>query len=442
MKSFFLLALTALILTTVARGDAPDIYVIRGSRIVPVSGAQIENGTIVLRRGKIEAVGAHVGVPGDALVIDGRGLTVYPGLIDLGSTTATEPLPPASPAEARTTSQLERWKRQQLLRPFARAADHVKVDDSGMARLAAAGITTVLAVPPGDVISGQSALVNVAAPPDAPAVGAIAASRRNLVILKSSVALHVSFPPQPRVGTNAYPVSLMGVISFVRQAFLDAQHYRLERLHQSGADDPALAALQPALERQLPVAFEANRAREILRALSLAGELNLDPIVLGARESDQVIGDLKARQARVIFSLNFPVRSVSIAPDDDEPLRVMEARTSAVRTPMVLASSGIPFAFASAGLADPKEFVRSAARSVKEGLPAAAALRALTLDAAMIAGVADRLGSIDKGKMANLVVTDGDLFDEKTRVVRVFVDGRPMTLDASPSREPRRTEER
>src|SRR6185295_16339671 len=101
-----------------------------------------------------------------------------------------------------------------------------------------------------------------------------------------------------------------------------------------------------------------NRAREILRALSLVGELNLDPIVLGARESNQVATDLKVRKARVIFSLNLPVRSVSIAPEDDEPLRVIETRAAAARAPMVLASSGIPFAFASGGLADPKEFVR------------------------------------------------------------------------------------
>jgi len=93
----------------------------------------------------------------------------------------------------------------------------------------------------------------------------------------------------------------------------------------------------------------------------------------------------------------------------------------------------VTFGFASAGLSDPKDFVRNASKAVKAGLAENAAIRALTLDAAMIAGVGDRLGSIEKGKAANLVVTDGDLFDEKTKITRVFVDGRPVALDAAPA---------
>ena len=125
----------------------------------------------------------------------------------------------------RTTAELERWKRAQLLKPQARAADAVKVDDAELTKLASAGVTSVLALPSGDVISGQSALVNVVAPPDDPQIGNIVEARRGLIVVKSPVALHVSFPDRPRVGGNAYPASLMGVIAFVRQAFLDAQHY-------------------------------------------------------------------------------------------------------------------------------------------------------------------------------------------------------------------------
>src|SRR5439155_11899031 len=142
-----------------------------------------------------------------------------------------------------------------------------------------------LALPSGEVISGQSALVNVAAPPEEPQVGDIVATRRGLVVVKTPVALHVSFPNRPRAGGNAYPESLMGVIAFVRQAFLDAQHYHdvAARVALHVADNPALEAMQPALERKLPVAFEANEAREILRVLKMARELKLDPIVMGAR---------------------------------------------------------------------------------------------------------------------------------------------------------------
>jgi len=171
----------------------------------------------------------------------------------------------------------------------------VKVDDADLTRLASSGVTSVLAIPAGEVIAGQSAFVNVVAPPDDPQIGNIVDARRGLIVVKSPVALHVSFPSQPRVGGNSYPQSLMGVIAFVRQAFLDAQHYSVAR-----TDDPALEAMQPFVDRRLPVAFEANRAREILRVLSLAKELNVRPIVSGAQGATEVAAVLESRNVAVI----------------------------------------------------------------------------------------------------------------------------------------------
>jgi len=453
MQRLLLLAALVAAPLIALRADAPHVYAIRGARIVTASGAPIEAGTIVVRGGVIDAVGASTAVPSDALVIEGAGLTVYPGLIDLGNTRAAEE--PAQPApEARTTAELERWKRGQLLKPQARAADVVKVDDVELTRLAAAGVTSVLALPWGDVISGQSALVNVAAPPDEPQIGNIVEPRRGLIVVRPAVALHVSFPGRPRAGGNAYPESLMGVIAFVRQAFLDAQHYSVARTEGArtegrtdGArrlqpsersperlplqDDPVLEAMQPAIDRKMPVAFEANEAREILRALKMAKELKLDPIVTGARHAHEVAADLKAQNARVIYSLNYPQRPRALAPDADEPLHVLRTRADAPKVPGELTRAGVSFGFSSAGLADPKDFVKNAAKAVKAGLAEDAAVRALTIDAATIAGAGERLGSIEKGKVANLIVTDGNLFDEKTKVTRVFVEGRPVTLDAA-----------
>ena len=421
------------------RADTPNVYAIRGARIVTAAGATIESGTIVVRRGVIDAVGASVAVPPDAAVIDGAGKTVYPGLIDLGNTRAADQPAPQLPQNIRTTAELERWKRLQILKPQARAADAVKVDDAELTRLASAGITAVLALPAGEVISGQSALVNVAAPPDEPQIGNIVEPRRGLVVVKSPVALHVSFPDRPRAANNGYPESLMGVIAFVRQAFLDAQHYAEIRsapqraLPGEEADDPALEAMQPAIERKIPVAFEANEGRQILRALKLAKELKLEPIVTGGRHAEEVAADLKAQNVRVVYSLNYPVRPRTLAPDADEPLSAMRERAEAPKVPAALAAAGVSFAFSSSGLSDPKDFVKNAAKAVRAGLAADAAVRALTLSAATIAGVGDRLGSIEKGKIANLVVADGDLFDEKTKITRVFVAGRPVALDAAPA---------
>src|SRR5262245_47417542 len=123
----------AVILTTVLalplalRADAPNVYAIRGARIVTAAGAPLESGTIVIRRGVIDAVGVSVAVPPDAAVIDGSGLIVYPGLIDLGNTRAADQPLPTLPQNMRTTAEVERWKRTQILKPQARAADAVKV---------------------------------------------------------------------------------------------------------------------------------------------------------------------------------------------------------------------------------------------------------------------------------------------------------------------------
>jgi imidazolonepropionase-like amidohydrolase len=426
---------------TLVHADAPGVYAIRGARIVTAAGPPIESGTIVIRGGRIDGVGASVTPPADAEVIDGSHLIVYPGLIDLGNTRAAEQPAPQQPENLRTTAEVERWKRTQILKPQARAADAVKVDDAELTKLVAAGITTVLAVPSGDVLCGESALVNAVAPPDEPQIGNIVEARRRLVVVKTPIALHVSFPERPRAGGNAYPESLMGVIAFVRQSFLDAQNYAAARASQgksrangSGtppADDPALDAMIPALDRRLPVAFEANEMREILRALKMAREFNLDMIVTGAREAELVAADLKRQNARLVYSLNYPQRPKNLAPDADEPIAKLRARAEAPKMPAALAREGLPFAFESAGLAEPRDFVRNAGKAVKAGLAADTAIRALTINAATIAGVGDRLGSIEKGKIANLVVTDGDLFDDNTKVTRVFVEGRPVALDVA-----------
>lgn len=429
-----LLATLTLGFTAATHADTPGVYAIRGARVVPVTGPVLESGTVILRNGLIDGVGPSLSIPSDAVIVEGSGLTVYPGLIDLGSFAATEQLAIPPLQNARTMEQVERWKRDQILRPHALAADAVRADEAQLTRLAAAGITSVLALPGGDVISGQSALVNLAASPDTPQVGAVAAPRRNLFVVKSPVALHVSFPARPRAGSNAYPISLMGVIAFVHQAFLDAQYYGLQ-LERGPAppENAEFAAMQPALRRQIPVAFEASEQREILRALKLARELNLDPIITGAHESNQVIADLKQLNARVIFSLAFPQRLRSLAPDADEPLRTLEARLNVAKAPADLSRAGVLFGFSSAGVADPKDFLKNAARTVREGLGSAAAIRALTLDAATIAGAGNLLGAIEKGRIANLLMTDGDLFAETTRIVRVWVEGRPVPLGTPPS---------
>jgi imidazolonepropionase-like amidohydrolase len=426
-----------------ARGatQASFIYAIQGARIVPVSGAAIENGTIVFRDGVIVAVGANATVPAGAVVIAGKGLVVYPGLIDMGSTAGLD-MPAVPRADSpRTTEDVERVKAEYLLRPQFRAADFVNPVGVTLARVAANGITSVLATPSGDAIRGQSALINTALGEDDPQIGAVADERKGAMVLKTPVALHVTFSEQPG-GGNAYPNSLMGVIAFVRQAFLDAQHWAATSAFVKASADkptrpwfrqvyePAFEALQPALNGRMPVAFEGEASREILRGLDMARSFKLDPIITNGREADQVASDLKAANARVILSLNYQTRPQHLAPDADEPLRTLRARANAPKTAGALAKAGVVFAFSSSGLSEPRDFIRNAAKAVQNGLSRDEALKALTLQAATIAGAADRLGSLETGKIANVLVTEGDLFDDKMTIRHVFVDGRPVNLEA------------
>ena len=171
----------------------------------------------------------------------------------------------------------------------------------------------------------------------------------------------------------------------------------------------------------------------------MAKEFKLSPIITGGREADLAAADLKASGAR-IFSLNYPTRSRSLGPDADEPIRELRLRAHAPKAPAGLSKAGVPFAFSSSGLTSTSDFVKNAARAVKEGLPADAAIRALTLDAATIAGVADRLGSLEKGKIANVIMTDGDLFGEHTTIKLVLIDGQRVNFDAAET--PQRTRAR
>ena len=426
---FRLLILPAAFLVTAnAQQEAPFTYAITGARVVPVSSAPIDNATVVFSGGVITAVGANVAVPAGAITIGGKGMTVYPGLIDMGSGAGLEV--PAIPRadNPQTTEDVERVKRDTLLRPHLRTADHINPSAPALARAAEAGITAILAAPASDGIRGQSALVLTSIGADLPQIGALADDRRSALVVRTPVALHVGIANSP-AGGDAYPNSLMGNIAFNRQAFLDAQWYQQAVLRNTARPySAALDAMQPAIAGRVPVAFRASTARDVSRALDMAKMFKLDPIITAAREVDSVTGEIKTANARVIYSLNFPVRRASLAPDADEPLSVLRDRANAPKGPAMLEKAGILFAFESAGLSEVKDFLKNAQKTVANGLTRDAAITALTLNAATLAGVSDRLGSLDKGKIANVIVTDGDLFDEKTTIKHVFVNGRPVTL--------------
>jgi imidazolonepropionase-like amidohydrolase len=458
------LSVALLVSPTGATSLAP-VYAIRGARVFTAAGAPIENATVVLRDGVIAEVGASVTAPADAVVIDGAGMNVYPGLIDMSSSAPFGEDTPDQPAGGRggrgggrgggeggqqfsTLEEAERAKREAILRPHYMAAANLSPSGPALGQLASAGVTTVLAVPTQGIFKGQSALVNVVVAPDDPQISTIADYRRGLAVVKSPVASHINMGG--RGGGQGYPNSLLGTIAFTKQGLLDAQWQRDAQAHyqKSGGRgprpvvEPALDALAPVLARELPAAFDADEAREIDRALAIASEFKLDPIIVGALGAGERTADLAKAKARVIFSLNLPGQGRGGGAGGGggrggrgggggQSLRALQDQQNAPKIPAALATAGIPFAF-TAGGQTAGDFVRTVGRVVKEGgLAPDVALRALTIDAARLAGAADRTGSIERGKIANVIVVEGDIFDGG-RIRHVFVDGNPVALEAPP----------
>jgi len=179
------------------------------------------------------------------------------------------------------------------------------------------------------------------------------------------------------------------------------------------------------LNRQMPVVFNANSEKEIVRALDLAKEFNLKAIIAGGQESWKLADRLKTQNVPVLLSLNFPKRTAAASPEaDPENLSMLRFRSEVPKTAGRLAQAGVKFAFQSGGLAAPNDFFTNAAKAVDGGLAKDAAIRAMTLSSAEILDVNDRLGSIEPGKIANLVVVKNDVFASDRFVPYVFVDGR------------------
>lgn len=428
-----LLVALSLNLNTNAQRSAVDTYAITNARLVTVSGPVIERGTVVIRNGLIAAAGANVNAPPDARVIDGTGLTVYPGLIDSytdlglpepspspspspgGGGGGFFPLPSPSPRGGPNSTQ------PPGLQPEVMVEDIIRTGGTEIESSRSIGITTALTTPRTGIWMGQSALIN------------LSGETPQQMIVRSPVAMHVGFTPL----RGTYPGSLLGVFSTLRQMMLDAQRYRdsmaIYERNPRGTRRPdtdrSLAALIPVVDGRMPVVMLANTEREINRALDLASEFKLRLIIAGGREADRVAERLAKQNVPVLLSLNLPKRTTpALAESDPEPLRVLRERVDAQQTAGKLAKAGVRFGFQSGSLTDIADLMVNARRVIENGLPAADAVRAFTIWPAQILGVENQLGSIEAGKIANLTVTRGDLFARDARVAHVFIDGRPVDL--------------
>ena len=419
----------------------PRHFAIRGARIVTGAGNTIDGGTIVLEDGLITAVGRNVTVPAGAWVIEGEGLTVYPGLIDGLSTLGL-------PASLRVSERGRRpgfgggggggGEGQQgadqppfsrgpedrpATTPWINAADELQIDDDSLATWRNAGFTSAMVVPEKGLFPGQGALIN------------LAGDRPRDMVVKTPVALRVTLSSGG--ASRGYPGALLGVFAYIKQVFFDAAHYdqawsiyeRSPQGMERPVYDRALEPLRDALNARQWVMLPGTWAREIRRAINTGEEVGVSTLVYGAHQGYQVADVLAEHNVPVLVSLDWPHRDRNADPDADEALRVLRFRDRAPTTPSVFVQAGVQFAFYSDGITAPRTVMNNVRRAIGNGLSEDDALRALTLSPAEIFGVADRLGSLEVGKIANVVVTDGDLFDAETKVQMVFVDGRKFDVD-------------
>jgi hypothetical protein len=260
------------------------------------------------------------------------------------------------------------------------------------------------------------------------------------MVITSPVGQYISIGRTGGFG-GGFPSSLMGYIAYLRQIYLDAEHYKLVKdayaKNPNGMQRPEYdRALEGVLDSPR-ILLPANRMVEIDRMLRLAADLKQPFILYGGRETyrPEAAALLKKSNIPILLSMKWPEKTRDADPDDVDSMRTLETRDKAASAPAVLQKAGVKFAFYSDGLDAPRDLQTAIKKALDAGLSREDALRALTLSPAEIFHVADRMGSIEKGKIGNLVVTRGEIFDNTTKVEMIFVDGRKYTpaADATPT---------
>lgn len=414
--------------------DLPRSYALTNVRIVVAPGQVIENGTVLFRDGRIVAASADVQVPSDVPRIDSSGRTVYPGLVDAatnigiaaavgggrggggrGGRGAALPLPEATgPTEDPG--------------PTREAANLFSPAPEDLEALRSAGVTTAAVGFTDGIFMGRVSAV----------------STRNgepmQLVLRTPVASQVAFGR----GRGEYPSTLMGAIAYIRQALYDAQ-WEVQATAAFERDpataprptyDPEAIGLLPVINGDLPLWMHAESERDIGRMIDIANEFDLDSyVVVGAQEGFRATSALADAGRPVIVSLAFPnagsvtgrIFELHVPPlegDDPEGEALDSAAARSVRgNAATLAGAGISIALSSWGLPTPADYRARLLDAVEAGLSAEDALRATTVVPAQLLGLERAIGTIEPGKFANLVVTEGDLFSRSGRIREVFVEG-------------------
>jgi imidazolonepropionase-like amidohydrolase len=402
--------------------DKSPIYAITHAKLFTLSGAAIDDGTVVIQNGKIANVGAAVEVPAGAQVIDGKGLQVYPGLFD--------PITQMGLREIGAVNATVDSSETGAFNPDVVAAEAVLPSSEHIPVTRAAGITEVLAVPasggmdsagPTGILGGQASAIHMSG------------WTISDMLLKRSVAMVLNWP---EIATHTFDFS---TFSRKQKSFPDAKqeyekevteltdwldsarHYAQALGHGSPGDfqrDLKLEALVPVIRGELPVLVFADKARDIRNAVEFCEKQKLKMILAGGAEAYKVKDLLRSKGIPVVLgpTLTLPRE------EDDLYDRVLTQ-------PAELLAAGVKFAFGSFDNSFSRRLGQQAANAVAYGLPYDEALKAVTLYPAQIFGVADQVGTLENGKIANLIVTNGDPLELTTEVRYLFIKGQLTSLD-------------
>jgi imidazolonepropionase-like amidohydrolase len=402
------------------QGGQNGTFLIRNARIVTVSGATVENGSLLIQNGRIAAVGANVNAPAGAETIDGSGLSVFPGMIDAATNMGLMEIPLGAPG---TDDDSEIGD----MNPNARAIIGVNPHLTHIPVTRVNGITTVLTMPQGGIVSGQAAIINL--------IG----STQGEMAVNPAFALVVDFP-RVASGFGGFGGGFGGQapnledavrqrdqrLTSLRQTLKDAEAYG--RAHDAYAQnktlprpktDLKLASLLPFMRGEKPVIMIANREIDIRNAVRFADDNKLKMILMGGNDAWKAADLLKQKNIPVIITgiWSLPAR-------EDDAYDVLFENASKLQ------KAGVRFAVASGDEgANARDLPYQAGMTAAFGLTPDEALKSVTLYPAQILGVADRMGSLEVGKVANIVVADGDILDPRTHIRHLFINGRKMPMN-------------
>ena len=397
-------------------------FMLKGGTVHTISGGVIQNGSVLVRNGKIVGVGRNLTAPKDFKVIDITGEHVYPGMIDSASMIGLEKASEELPSDAEEIG---------LLNPQLRAATAVNPNSDLIPITRANGVTSVVVMPQGDLIAGQMSLIHL----DGSSNDAMLVSKTTSVYLKFPAIVTVPLRPHeaddadedPHTDDTPEPIPYEQAkhdydqkMQTLRSFFDEARVYRRAKQAKSRdfRTDLRFEAMLPVLEGTTPIFVSAVREREIREAIAFADEQKIKIILADAYEAYKVLPLIKAHNIPVVLGPTFTY-----------PLDRDEAYDRNFTIPGDLYKAGIKFAIGTFSAMASRNLPYQAAAAVPYGLPEDAAYKAVSLNAAEIFGLGKKLGSIDEGKSADLIVTDGDPLDVRTTVKMVFIDGKPADLE-------------